>query len=142
MSFLDPSRPAARSTRCTRDASHRGARPAARRRPGSRPDRLIPRCSPYRLAGDSLALVLPAHTPAYRTISCSEPRRAAPGSRRAACDDDAMIDVTHFTDPGCPWAYSASPALATLQWRYGDQLRWTLVTIGLAEDAELYAKRG
>ncbi|HEX4345711.1 MAG TPA: DsbA family protein [Solirubrobacteraceae bacterium] len=53
-----------------------------------------------------------------------------------------MIDVTHFTDPGCPWAYSASPALATLRWRYGDQLRWTLVTIGLAEDASLYAERG
>jgi protein-disulfide isomerase-like protein with CxxC motif len=53
-----------------------------------------------------------------------------------------MIDVTHFTDPGCPWAYSASPALATLRWRYGDQLRWTLVTIGLAEDAALYAQRG
>jgi len=53
-----------------------------------------------------------------------------------------MIDVTHFTDPGCPWAYSASPALATLRWRYGDQLRWTLVTIGLAEDSSLYAERG
>ncbi len=53
-----------------------------------------------------------------------------------------MIDVTHFTDPGCPWAYSASPALATLRWRYGDALRWTLVTIGLAEDAALYAERG
>ena len=53
-----------------------------------------------------------------------------------------MIDVTHFTDPGCPWAYSASPALATLRWRYGDQLRWTLVTIGLAEDAALYEQRG
>ncbi|MEA2138419.1 MAG: hypothetical protein QOG56_1569 [Solirubrobacteraceae bacterium] len=53
-----------------------------------------------------------------------------------------MIDVTHFTDPGCPWAYSASPALATLRWRYGDQLRWTLVTIGLAEDPALYEQRG
>jgi protein-disulfide isomerase-like protein with CxxC motif len=53
-----------------------------------------------------------------------------------------MIDVTHFTDPGCPWAYSASPALATLRWRYGDQLRWTLVTIGLAEDPSRYAKIG
>ncbi|HEV7804711.1 MAG TPA: hypothetical protein VGO80_02750 [Solirubrobacteraceae bacterium] len=53
-----------------------------------------------------------------------------------------MIDVTHFTDPGCPWAYSASPALATLRWRYGDQLRWTLVTIGLAEDAAVYEQRG
>ena len=38
------------------------------------------------------------------------------------------IDVTHFTDPGCPWAYSASPALAVLRWRYGDQLDWRLVT--------------
>jgi protein-disulfide isomerase-like protein with CxxC motif len=53
-----------------------------------------------------------------------------------------MIEVTHFTDPGCPWAYSASPALATLRWRYGDQLRWTLVTIGLAEDASRYEKLG
>ena len=53
-----------------------------------------------------------------------------------------MIDVTHFTDPGCPWAYSASPALATLRWRYGDQLRWTLVTIGLAEDPSRYKKIG
>jgi protein-disulfide isomerase-like protein with CxxC motif len=54
----------------------------------------------------------------------------------------SMIDVTHFSDPGCPWAYSASPALATLRWRYGDQLRWTLVMIGLAEDPALYAERG
>jgi protein-disulfide isomerase-like protein with CxxC motif len=103
---------------------------------------LIPRCSPCRLAGESLALVLPAQTPACRTISCNGPRPVTSGASLAACEDGAMIDVTHFTDPGCPWAYSASPALATLSWRYGEQLRWTLVTIGLAEDAELYAKRG
>ncbi|MGA7705519.1 MAG: DsbA family protein [Solirubrobacteraceae bacterium] len=42
----------------------------------------------------------------------------------------SVIEVTHFTDPGCPWAYSASPALAVLQWRYGVQLRWRLVTLG------------
>ena len=53
-----------------------------------------------------------------------------------------MIDVTHFTDPGCPWAYSASPALTTLRWRFGDSLRWKLVTIGLAEDRALYLARG
>jgi protein-disulfide isomerase-like protein with CxxC motif len=53
-----------------------------------------------------------------------------------------VIDVIHFTDPGCPWAYSASPALATLRWRYGDGLRWTLVTIGLAEDASRYIRSG
>jgi 2-hydroxychromene-2-carboxylate isomerase len=52
------------------------------------------------------------------------------------------IDVVHFTDPGCPWAYSASPALAVLRWRYGDQLRWRLVTIGLTEEADQYVRRG
>ena len=52
------------------------------------------------------------------------------------------IAVTHFTDPGCPWAYSAWPAIATLQWRYGDQLDWKLVTIGLAETPERYEKIG
>jgi protein-disulfide isomerase-like protein with CxxC motif len=53
-----------------------------------------------------------------------------------------VIDVTHFTDPGCPWAYSAWPAHTTLRWRYGDALRWTLVTIGLTEDRAQYAARG
>jgi protein-disulfide isomerase-like protein with CxxC motif len=43
------------------------------------------------------------------------------------------IVVWHFTDPGCPWAYSARPALAQLAWRFGDQLDWRLVTIGLSE---------
>jgi 2-hydroxychromene-2-carboxylate isomerase len=53
-----------------------------------------------------------------------------------------VIEVTHLTDPGCPWAYSAWPAHATLRWRYGDQLRWTLVMIGLTEDAAQYVARG
>jgi predicted DsbA family dithiol-disulfide isomerase len=52
------------------------------------------------------------------------------------------IAITHFTDPGCPFAYSASPALATLRWRYGDQLDWRLVTIGLAEDPQRYLDAG
>lgn len=52
------------------------------------------------------------------------------------------IHVTHFTDPGCPWAYSESPALAVLRWRYGDQLQWRLATIGLTESAEQYVSRG
>jgi protein-disulfide isomerase-like protein with CxxC motif len=54
----------------------------------------------------------------------------------------APIQVTHFTDPGCPWAYSASPALATLHWRYGDQLQWRMVMIGLVESAQQYLDRG
>ncbi len=54
----------------------------------------------------------------------------------------ARISVTHFTDPGCPWAYSAAPAHAALRWRYGDQLDWRLVTIGLTERAQQYVDRG
>jgi predicted DsbA family dithiol-disulfide isomerase len=52
------------------------------------------------------------------------------------------ITVLHFSDPGCPWAYSASPAFATLRWRYGAQLDWRLVLIGLTEDAKQYRDRG
>lgn len=54
----------------------------------------------------------------------------------------ARVEVTHFTDPGCPFAYSASPALAVLRWRYGDQLDWRLVTIGLTEDPQRYVDAG
>jgi 2-hydroxychromene-2-carboxylate isomerase len=52
------------------------------------------------------------------------------------------ISITHFSDPGCPWAYSASPALAVLRWRYGAQLDWRMVTIGLSEDPQRYVERG
>jgi 2-hydroxychromene-2-carboxylate isomerase len=43
------------------------------------------------------------------------------------------IRTTLYTDPACPWAYSATPALTALRWRYGDQLDWELVTIGLRD---------
>lgn len=52
------------------------------------------------------------------------------------------IEVTLFNDPGCPWGYSVSPALAVLRWRYGAQLNWRLVTIGLAETTERYERAG
>jgi len=52
------------------------------------------------------------------------------------------ITVLQFSDPGCPWAYSASPSFATLRWRYGDQLDWRLVLIGLTEDRQQYIDRG
>jgi predicted DsbA family dithiol-disulfide isomerase len=53
-----------------------------------------------------------------------------------------MISTTMYSDPACPWAYSESPALRALEWRYGDQLDWRLVLIGLSEDASRYAERG
>jgi predicted DsbA family dithiol-disulfide isomerase len=54
----------------------------------------------------------------------------------------AQISATHFSDPACPFAYSACPALAVLRWRYGAQLDWRLVTIGLAEDPQRYIDAG
>src|SRR5438270_5420805 len=53
-----------------------------------------------------------------------------------------MISATLYTDPACPWAYSENPALQVLQWRYGAQLEWRLVVIGLSESTEHYASRG
>jgi protein-disulfide isomerase-like protein with CxxC motif len=52
------------------------------------------------------------------------------------------IVVWHFTDPGCPWAYSSRPAIARLRWRFGDQLDWRLVLIGLSENPDRYVERG
>jgi 2-hydroxychromene-2-carboxylate isomerase len=52
------------------------------------------------------------------------------------------LHVIHFSDPGCPWAWSASPALAALKWRYGDQLQWRNVMIGLTENGAVYEERG
>jgi protein-disulfide isomerase-like protein with CxxC motif len=45
-----------------------------------------------------------------------------------------VIEATLYTDAGCPWAYSANPALRVLEWRFRDQLSWRLVMIGLREE--------
>jgi protein-disulfide isomerase-like protein with CxxC motif len=55
---------------------------------------------------------------------------------------NATINVTHVSDPGCPWAWSAAQHHAVLHWRYGDQLAWRLALIGLAERGEDYTARG
>jgi 2-hydroxychromene-2-carboxylate isomerase len=44
-----------------------------------------------------------------------------------------MIRATLFNDAACPWGYSANPAQRVLEWRYGGQLEWRLVLIGLRE---------
>jgi predicted DsbA family dithiol-disulfide isomerase len=53
-----------------------------------------------------------------------------------------MITATLYSDPACPWAYSESPALRVIEWRYGDQLDWKLILVGLTESPEQYARRG
>ena len=34
------------------------------------------------------------------------------------------LQITHFTDPACPFAFSAEPGRRQLRWHYGDQLEW------------------
>src|SRR5437588_2957080 len=53
-----------------------------------------------------------------------------------------MISATLYSDPACPWAYSENPALRVIEWRYGNQLDWRLVLVGLTEDASQYEQRG
>src|SRR5262245_23064741 len=55
-------------------------------------------------------------------------------SSRVRREEWRMIRVTFFNDPACPWGYCANPALRVLEWRYGDQLDWRLVVIGLRDD--------
>src|SRR3954447_2210477 len=45
------------------------------------------------------------------------------------------VQVTHFTDPACPFAFSAEPVRQRLRWHYGDQLRWRLTMIVLTLEA-------
>jgi 2-hydroxychromene-2-carboxylate isomerase len=35
-----------------------------------------------------------------------------------------QLEITHFTDPACPFAFSAEPVRMRLRWHYGDQLVW------------------
>jgi 2-hydroxychromene-2-carboxylate isomerase len=53
-----------------------------------------------------------------------------------------QVEVVHYTDPSCPWAYSAEPFMRALEWRYGDGLAWRLVTIGLREDTSGLVQSG
>jgi hypothetical protein len=50
--------------------------------------------------------------------------------------------ITEFTDPGCPWAYSAEPFRRRLTWLYGDTLAWEVRMVGLAESPQEYEERG
>jgi predicted DsbA family dithiol-disulfide isomerase len=52
------------------------------------------------------------------------------------------IQIEHYTDPACPWAFSAEPARLRLRWHYGDALEWRNVLIVLSEDPAEYERRG
>jgi predicted DsbA family dithiol-disulfide isomerase len=54
----------------------------------------------------------------------------------------ADVCITEYTDPGCPWAYSAEPFRRRLTWLYGDRLEWRARLVGLAESPDEYTERG
>jgi predicted DsbA family dithiol-disulfide isomerase len=54
----------------------------------------------------------------------------------------ADVCITEYTDPGCPWAYSAEPFRRRLTWLYGDAIEWQVALVGLAASPEEYADKG
>jgi predicted DsbA family dithiol-disulfide isomerase len=44
------------------------------------------------------------------------------------------IEIRHFTDPACPFAFSAEPTRWRLRWHYGDGLRWRTTMIVLTRE--------
>lgn len=54
----------------------------------------------------------------------------------------AAVCITKFTDPACPWAWSAEPFRWRLAWLYGLALEWKLRMVVLAERAQDNVERG
>ena len=54
----------------------------------------------------------------------------------------ADVRITEFTDPGCPWAYSAEPFRRRLNWLYGDCVEGEVRVVVLAESPSEYEERG
>ena len=53
----------------------------------------------------------------------------------------AHLKIALFTDPACPFAFSAEPARVSLRWHYGDQLsgtpRMIVLTLAAGEAEKL-----
>ena len=52
------------------------------------------------------------------------------------------VHVREFTDPACPFAFSAEPAIWRLRWLYGNQLDWELRMVVLSDSPEDYYAKG
>jgi predicted DsbA family dithiol-disulfide isomerase len=48
----------------------------------------------------------------------------------------SAVTIRHFTDPGCPFAFSAERRRLRLLWLYGDQVAWELHMAVLREEKE------
>ncbi len=52
------------------------------------------------------------------------------------------LSIREFTDPGCPFAFSAEPARWRVEWLYGDQIDWSRRMVVLSESPDHYLDRG
>ena len=53
-----------------------------------------------------------------------------------------MLHVEVFTDPGCPFAWSAEPRRRRIAWLYGDQISWTTRMVVLSASPEDSTAKG
>jgi 2-hydroxychromene-2-carboxylate isomerase len=53
----------------------------------------------------------------------------------------AEVRITEFTDPACPWAWSAEPFRRRLRWLYDDRLEWVHRMVVLSNTPEEVAKK-
>src|SRR3954452_21619257 len=54
----------------------------------------------------------------------------------------ASLIIREFTDPACPFAFSAEPARLRLRWLYDDQIEWRPRMVGLSQSPADYVERG
>jgi predicted DsbA family dithiol-disulfide isomerase len=52
------------------------------------------------------------------------------------------LTIREFTDPACPFAFSAEPARLRLNWLFGDQIEWQPRMVVLSESPNDYIAKG
>ena len=57
-------------------------------------------------------------------------------------DEQVCVRIDEFTDPLCPWAYSAEPFRRRLDWLYEGSIAWTPRMVVLSSSPEENAERG
>lgn len=75
------------------------------------------------------------------TASWAGPRGAAGGALLASSAVPS-VRITEFTDPLCPWAFSAEPFRRRLGWLYDGAVEWRVRVVGLSDSPDHYLAAG
>lgn len=54
----------------------------------------------------------------------------------------ADVRIIEYTDPGCPWAFSAEPVRRRIEWLYGEDLEWEARMVVLSSSPQEYLDKG